>query len=495
MIILSKLIESITPLELHGQMDREITGLCYDSRKSGPGSLFVAIPGEHTDGHKFISVALKKGASAILHEQKLESYDPSAAYIRVESCQKALAALAAAFYRRPSKEITLIGVTGTNGKTTTSILIHSFLEEIFESSGLIGTLEYRIGKQRLPAPHTTPQSLELQELLRNMADQKIAHCVMEVSSHSLVQHRVAGLDYRVAIFTNLTQDHLDYHKNMDEYLEAKLLLFKGLSPGSTAVINLDDPYGHRFTEASRGIVITFGLSEKAMIRAEKIELISAGARYTLVTPRGRFHIESPLVGRFNIYNNLAAVGAAFALDLPMDRVLSALGKVATVPGRMERVTAPGSPFTVVVDYAHTPDGLEKVLKTARSFTKNRLIVLFGCGGDRDRTKRPIMGRIAVNEGDLIYITSDNPRNEEPTAILREIEKGAHEALALEPNRDKTHILEVDRKKAIESAISQAKEGDVVVLAGKGHETYQIFKDRTIHFDDREVAREFLAVKS
>ncbi len=487
---LSELIKGIDVLEVSGTSDSQVAHLVYDSRKVRPHTLFVAIPGEHTDGHRFVSEAVAKGAVAVVYQNPLPSV-PEATYIRVRDSQKALAQLASVFYHHPSSKMTLVGVTGTNGKTTTSLMIHAFLEEMFGTAGLMGTLQYQIGKEIRPASHTTPQSLELQELFNEMTLSGIKHCVMEVSSHSLVQHRVEGVDFQVAVFTNLTQDHLDYHKTLDQYLEAKLILFRNLLPSARAVINVDDPSSQRFIKECSGQVISYGLSHPAMIRAEQIQYLPSKTLYTIVTPSGRHAYESPLVGKFNVYNSLAAAATAYALGLPMERALKAMTTRSKVPGRMERVTEENDRFAVIVDYAHTPDGLEKVLKTARTFTQGRLITLFGCGGDRDRTKRPKMGKIAIEESDLVMITSDNPRSEDPAAILREVEEGVKQGLKEFGADKKKYHVEADRRKAIEQVLSEARSGDVVVLAGKGHETYQIFKDRTIHFDDREVAKEIL----
>ncbi len=492
---LSELIKAIHPLEISGNLSAEVDQITYDSRKIRPGSLFVAIAGEHTDGHLFIPEAAAKGAIAVIYEKQISLPSSSGAtYIRVDNSLEALAHLASTFYHEPSRKMTMIGVTGTNGKTTTSLLIHAFLEQFFGTAGLIGTLQYQIGKETRTATHTTPQSLELQELFSQMVIKGIKHCVMEVSSHSLVQHRVETIDFQVAVFTNLTQDHLDYHKTLDQYLEAKLILFNRLLPSAKAIINSDDPASHRFIKESDGQVISYGLSPAAEIRAEQIQFLPSKTLYTIATPSGEYPYESPLVGRFNIYNTLAATATAYALSLPIESALKAMASLSNIPGRMERITGEKDPFTIIVDYAHTPDGLEKVLKTARSFTHGRLITLFGCGGDRDRTKRPQMGKIAIDESDLVMITSDNPRSEDPGSILREIEEGVRKGLKESSTIGKQYQMEVDRRKAIEQILAEARPGDVVVLAGKGHETYQIFKDKTIHFDDREVALEILSQK-
>jgi len=469
-----------------GGPDREIHGITYDSRKVKPGYLFVAIKGFKQDGHDYIQQALENGAVAVIAEKKI-ILPPNIAWAVVNNSRQALALLGARFYGNPSNYIKVIGVTGTNGKTTTTNLIAAVLEKAGHKTGLVGTINNRIGDKKLLGSHTTPESTDLQELLHKMVEEKVSACVMEVSSHALVLHRVDGCEFDLAVFTNLTQDHLDFHKDMQEYLKAKEILFRKLTePGikkpKYAVINADDPYAESFIKAASGVeVLTYGINSDADVRAVDVRVSARGVSYTATGKWGRCPLELKLTGLFNVYNSLAALTSCTAMGIPVEVIKQALESTPGVPGRFELVDA-GQDFTVVVDYAHTPDGLENVLKTARDITAGRLFTVFGCGGDRDRTKRPLMGRVAAKYSDYTIITSDNPRTEDPLAIISEIQKGV-ESIAC---KDK-YTVEPDRRRAIQLAVTMAQKGDLVLIAGKGHEDYQIIGEQKYPFDDRKEA--------
>jgi len=384
----------------------------------------------------------------------------------------------------------MIGVTGTNGKTTTTYVCKALLEALGQRVGLIGTIGYQISEKTIPASHTTPGALELQQLLTQMVADNCTVAVMEVSSHALAQERVAGCEYDVAVFSNLTQDHLDFHKTMDEYFQAKLRLFTGLSQtrksNKRAILNVDDPMGQRIKELCPAPVWTYALKTQADLRAEHVRLSLGGTTFTAATPAGSFPVESHLVGEHNVYNLLSAIGVALHEGATPDQVRAAVGQVNNVPGRFERVMA-GQPFTVVVDYAHTEDALVRLLTAAKVLKTGRLITVFGCGGDRDRGKRPQMGKAAVRYSDVVVLTSDNPRTEDPLSILQEVETGVAEALKEHPHVEYRKVT--DRREAIQAAVEEARAGDMVLIAGKGHEDYQIIGTQKIHWDDREVARE------
>lgn len=499
---LAKLLEVLPGCSVSGPAEVEITCLAYDSRRVRPGGLFVAIKGFVHDGHEFVPDALSRGALAIVSEAEI-SVPSGVTLVRVKDSREALALLSAQFYGWPARNLRMIGVTGTNGKTTTTNLIRRLLQAAGHRVGLIGTINNYVGDEVLPVERTTPESLDLQELLSRMVQAGCSHAVMEVSSHALELKRVLGCKYDVAVFTNLTQDHLDFHKTLEMYRNAKARLFEnlgreigvgpGLYPsggsGQTAVINLDDPSGRIMAERTRARVITYGVDRPADIRASSIKVGSQGVSYHLATPAGEANLELRLTGRFNVYNSMAAVGAALAEGVDLNTICTTLESIAGVAGRFEAVDL-GQDFGVFVDYAHTPDGLENILQTAREFARGRILLVFGAGGDRDRTKRPIMGELAARYADFSIVTSDNPRSEDPEAILRDIEVGVRRVIQ-DPGR---YRLEVDREKAIEEAINMARKDDVVLIAGKGHETYQIFRDRTIRFDDREVAGEKLRAR-
>jgi UDP-N-acetylmuramoyl-L-alanyl-D-glutamate--2,6-diaminopimelate ligase len=477
--------------------EREISEIVHDSRKAVPGSLFVAVRGFHSDGHRFIPQAVRQGAVAVVGEEEGTAVPGAAAImLPVPDSRKALAALAAKFFGYPSRRLALVGITGTNGKTTTSYLVKSVIEAAGSAAGLIGTIDYRIGSMVYPAPNTTPESLDLQRLFAEMAGQGIGHCVMEVSSHALALGRTDGCEFRVAAFTNLTQDHLDFHRTMEEYFQAKLLLFSGLGPGSTAVVNADDVRAPEIIRRTRARVITFGTTAPADVRpAGAVMHGMHGLSFTVITPRGTIELSSPLVGRHNVSNILAAVGIAVALGITGETIAAGVRSMRAVPGRMEKVDE-GQPFGVIVDYAHTEDALHRLLDAVREVAAGRMITVFGCGGDRDRTKRPKMGAVAARMSDMVIVTSDNPRTEDPHAIIAEIEAGMSAAgrrAALtddlgSPGARTPYLVLPDRATAIERAIGLAERGDVVVLAGKGHEDYQILGERKVPFDDREHAR-------
>lgn len=475
-------------LECTGDVEVPIRSITDDSRAVRPGSLFVAAKGEHVNGHAYISAAVSAGAIALVTQQS----PPEVAIpvVRVADSRKAIGLLGGRFHGNPSARLRMIGVTGTNGKTTTTYVCKALLEAVGRRVGLIGTVAYQIGAEALPASHTTPGALELQQLLARMADHGCDTVVMEVSSHALAQDRTSGCEYDVAVFSNLTQDHLDFHQTMEQYFQAKLRLFTGLTgtgkPGKRAIVNGDDPSGVRIEASCPAPVWTYGLNRGADLRAEQVTLSLHGSRFVAGTPAGSFSVESHLVGEHNVYNLLAAIGVALHEGATPDQVREAVSTVTNVPGRFERVMA-GQPFTVVVDYAHTEDALVRVLAAAHALKTGRIITVFGCGGDRDRGKRPKMGRAAVQYSDVVILTSDNPRTEDPLAILEEVEIGVNEALRVRPA---VHYRKIaDRREAIAAAVHEAHAGDLVLIAGKGHEDYQIIGKTKVHFDDREVARE------
>lgn len=481
---LDELIEHLDYKDLENFKNVEVTGISYNSKTTKPGDIFVCLTGEYTDGHEYAPNAIENGAVALLVEHKVDA--GKTPQIIVSSTRHKIADIADRFYSSPSKGINLIGITGTNGKTTVTHLIQKILEENGQKCALIGTLGYKLtsGGEYRDAKHTTPQAPELQATLRMIKDvEKIDNVVMEVSSHALEQNRVGGCLFNGAVLTNLTQDHLDYHITMDNYFEAKALLFKGLEEGNFAVINLDDNYAERFLSViPEGVrIFTYGVKKDADIKAKDIHFSLNGAEFTLALKNEEYKVNLHMNGMFSVYNVLAAVTASTAMGIEIKTSLKALENVKGVAGRFEVVAK--KPL-VIVDYAHTPDGLENVLNSALEITPDdgKLICLFGCGGDRDATKRPKMGAIAEKIADKIIITSDNPRSEDPQQIITDIIAG------LKNVNPETVIVEPDRGHAIALLKTIAGNNDVVVIAGKGHENYQILKDRTIHFDDREEAR-------
>jgi len=465
--------------------DLEVAALAYDSRKVVSGGAFFAIHGEKTDGNRFVSDAVERGAAAIASEQPRPASLPQhVAWIEVAEARKALAIAAANFFGRPAESLKLVGITGTNGKTTTACLVDSILRAAGHRTGLFGTIEYRTPSAKFAATTTTPESLDLQAYFAEVVREGGTHAVLEASSHALALDRLWGCPFAVAVFTNLTRDHLDYHKTFEAYFAAKRRLFEGTGEGApkAGVVNVDDPCGEQLVGLA-GRTLRYGL-RSADVTTRKFELAMTGLEFVADTPVGRVAVHSPLVGRINVYNILAAIGAAIELGIETPVIEKGIAQLAAVPGRFERVDL-GQPFLVVVDYAHTDDALRNLLATARELdSSGRVITLFGCGGDRDRAKRPLMGEAAGRASDFVVLTSDNPRSEDPLRIINDAVVGLQRAGA-------KYRIEPDRERAIEIALEEARAGDIVLLAGKGHETYQILSDRAIEFDDREMARRWL----
>ena len=490
-------------VERRGNLAVEVAELTDDSRLVRPGSLFVAVKGGRADGHDFIDRAVGAGATGFVVERECFSGGPtlsgprdivrSRPMVRVQNSRRALGLLASRFHGNPSSRLDVIGVTGTNGKTTVSYLCKAVLEAAGRKVGLIGTVAYHLGSERLTASHTTPQAVEFQSLLARMVGAGLDSVVMEVSSHALALDRTVGCEFDVAVYTNLTQDHLDFHADLEDYFQAKLKLFAHLSPTGVksrpkrALINLDDPRAAHVRGASRVPVWTYSIRAPSDIRAEHVRLSLEGTRFLAVTPAGQHEITSRLVGEHNVSNLLAAIGVGLNEGITLDTIQDGLQGVANIAGRFERVEA-GQDFTVVVDYAHTEDALLRLLSAAHSLNTGRIITVFGCGGDRDRGKRPKMGRVAAQHSDVVYLTSDNPRTEDPLAILAEVEGGVRAVLEHSHKPGFRYEVIQDRRLAIEAAMSEAKPSDMVLIAGKGHEDYQIIGTARHHFDDREVAR-------
>lgn len=472
---LDRLLKDVEIKKIYNDTNPEITGVSYNSADVKPGYVFVAIKGFKTDGHKYIGDALKRGAAAIIAEDYTEISD--AVQIIVENSRIAEAMVSANFFERPSEKFKLIGITGTNGKTTVTYLVKHILDSLGYKTGLIGTNQNMIGDRVLETGRTTPDSFELQKLFHEMALENVTHVIMEVSSHALELSRVYGCNYEVGAFTNLTQDHLDFHITMDNYAKAKAKLF---TQSKYAVINGDDAYGSKMAENAPCEVKTYGMETKCDLTAydvsydkNKVCFLLDGTKYSLLIP-----------GKFSVYNALCAIGICRSLGLSESDISRTLAKASGVKGRAEIVDTGDTDYTIMIDYAHTPDGIENILKAARGFAKGRVVIVFGCGGDRDNTKRAIMGKIAGELADFVVITSDNPRTENPLAIIKMVEEGAKESTA-------PYIVVENRRDAIKYAIENAKKDDVIILAGKGHETYQILNEGTIHFDEREVVREIL----
>jgi UDP-N-acetylmuramoyl-L-alanyl-D-glutamate--2,6-diaminopimelate ligase len=477
-----KLLQHLHPFPPTNCGEVEIVSIENDHRKVVTGSLFICIKGYTVDGHDFASQAVENGAVAVIAEKELSLDVP--VYI-VNNSSRAMAMLADAFYEQPSHHLHLIGITGTNGKTTTSHIIEKVLSDYGKKTGLIGTMYTKIGEKIIETKNTTPESLTLQKTFKQMVDEGVDSTVMEVSSHALDLGRVHGTDFNVAVFTNLTQDHLDYHKTMEEYRRAKGLLFAQL--GNTfnvnspkyAVLNVDDTASKEYIKTTAAPIITYGIDQQADLQATNIKMSASGTQFDLLTPLGKKKVSIQLIGKFSVYNVLASIGAALASKIPLDDIIRSIEGVQGVSGRMELVDA-GQSYAVIVDYAHTPDSLENVLNTILQFAKKRVFVVVGCGGDRDRTKRPIMAKIASELATDPIFTSDNPRSEDPVEILKEMEMGA---------TSKRYQVIVDRKEAIAFAITQAESDDIILIAGKGHETYQQIGKQTFPFDDRVVAKE------
>lgn len=474
--------------------DIDVTGVTDNSRAVQEGTVFVATRGTRTDSHVFVPDAIARGARAIVVEKEVRCPE-NVVSVRVPNSRHALGMLAHASLGNPSAGMLVLAVSGTNGKTTTTYILESILRKAGFNPGVIGTIEYRFAGQKVKAENTTPSAIQLASLFAQMRDSGIDAVAMEASSHAIDQERVSGIEFDVAALTNVTQDHLDYHNTMEEYALAKKRLFfdfllrpkhkTRVSPPAAA-FGIDNSFGRAFAEEFAGPQLSFGLTTDAAVRAEDVKLLPTGATFKVITPDEQFPLRSPLLGQFNVQNVLGAVATAKAAGLPIGKIIEGVETMSTVTGRFEQVDA-GQPFTVIVDYAHTPDGLERVLQSAREMTRGRLITVFGCGGDRDNRKRPIMGRIAGNLSDLVFLTNDNPRTEDPAIIAEMALEGVHDSRL---SRDRV-LVQLDRREAIHAAIAAAREGDVVVIAGKGHEDYQILKNGTIHFDDREVAREAL----
>jgi len=462
--------------------DPEIRRVVHDSRRVSPGDLFVAIRGEKVDGLAHVPEAVARGAAAIVAE--VESPGPvSVPWVRVDGARRALGSMAARLFGNPAERLVLAGVTGTNGKTTTALLLQSLLERRFGGAGFLGTIGYRVGRRELPADRTTPDAALLQELLAEMVREGIPAASMEVSSHALALDRVEGCRFDLAVFTNLTRDHLDFHRDMQSYGAAKRRLFDLRKPGAAAVVNVADPFGRRLAAEIGGRVVTYASSETpADLIAESVHCDLSGVSFEAVSRAGRFRVASRLLGRFNVDNLLAAAAGGIALGMGADAISAGLLAVESVPGRLERVDA-GQPYTILVDYAHTEDALRRLLSAVRELTDLKIILVFGCGGDRDRGKREPMGRIAGAASDIPIATSDNPRSEDPEAILSEVERGLAASGATK------YLRIADRREAIRAAIDLANPGTVVVIAGKGHETTQVIGDREEPFDDRAVAAE------
>jgi UDP-N-acetylmuramoyl-L-alanyl-D-glutamate--2,6-diaminopimelate ligase len=483
-MVLAELLRHAEVLNTKGDATLDIQSLAYDSRRVGRACLFFAIQGERADGHRFISEVLRSGGVAVVSEEPAPSAF-AAPWIQVGRIRRALAEISRAFYGHPDHKLKLVGITGTNGKTTTAYLLHSILECAGISAGLFGTVEYRAGSHAVPAHHTTPESLDLAGYLDEVIRAGGQAAVMEVSSHALAQERVWGFQFAAAVFTNLTRDHLDYHKDFESYFAAKRRLFEGVgtSPPALGVINTDDPWGERLLKTCQTRQITYGIDSNAQVKAKRFVQDVRGIHATVSTPEGTLEMESSLLGRVNLENILAAAATSIGLGIENGKIEAGVQRLQQVPGRFERVNA-GQPFMVLVDYAHTDDALKNALTTARGFTRNRLIVVFGCGGERDRTKRPLMGEVAGRLSDWAVLTSDNPRSEDPFLIMNDAVVGLQKS-------EGAYIAEVDREQAIRKALERAREGDVVLLAGKGHETYQVLKEGAVDFDDRKVAKKVL----
>ena len=484
-MILKSLLKGLDYEVIKGNEESKVQNIRYDNRKIEQGDAFVCVKGFKVDGHSFIGDAIKKGAKTLIVQEDV-SVQEDITIIKVRDTRKALAIMSSNYFGNPKDKLKIIGITGTNGKTTSAFIIKSILEKAGFMTGLIGTIANYIGNKKVDAVRTTPESYELHELFKNMVDAGVEYCVMEVSSHSLELDRVYGIQFEEGIFTNLTRDHLDFHKTFENYYNAKFKLFER---SNHSIINLDDPYGANIVKdiEERGVktkVSTFSIEKESDFKAFEIKSHSNGSEFKVnLESIEEFSINIP--GEYNIYNSLGCIICAYNLNIPMDKIKEGLSDVV-IPGRCELVAKEKNlPYSIIIDYAHTPDGLENILSTVKAFTKNRMISVFGCGGDRDKVKRPQMGKIGCELSDIAIITSDNPRSEEPMDIINDIVK---------PLNYDNFVIEVNRKEAIRKAMTMALEGDVIVIAGKGHETYQILKDETIHFDEREVVYDILEGK-
>lgn len=475
---LAKLLENVEILSSQGNIEAKVSGIAFNSAEVKAGDVFVCIPGFKTDGHDYAASALEKGAIAIVAQRPIE--ETAATVVIVENTRYALAQMAAEFYDHPHRKFNLVGITGTNGKTTTTYLVKRILESCGQKVGLIGTNQNMIGEEVIPSHHTTPDSLELMMLFDRMAKEGVETVVMEVSSHSLALDRVAACEFSVGAFTNVTQDHLDFHETMDNYIDAKSILF-GMC--KEAILNIDDGACEKMEAKSQCNMIKYSAKDEADLYAKDICYKSDGVEFDMVYHGRSAHIQLAIPGRFSVYNALTAAGCALGLGIGLQQIAKGLKDAPGVKGRIEVVKS-NTDFTVIIDYAHTPDGLENILKSIRDFASKRVITLFGCGGDRDKTKRPQMGKIAGELSDFCIVTSDNPRSEEPGDIIKDILVGIDET-------DCEYEVIENRFEAIEFALDSAKAGDIILLAGKGHETYQILKDRTIVFDEREIVHKLI----
>ena len=495
---LSELIKELDIIHISGEEAGVVSDICYDSRRSQEDSLFVAISGLKFDGHDYISDAIKRGARYIIHEKDV-SINPGISFIKVADSRRTLGKLGKKFFRNPTSELCLIGVTGTNGKTTVTYLLESILESAGFRVGVIGTINYRFGGNTFESSITTPESLDLQRIFRNMVNAGITHVIVEVSSHALDLGRVDDCEYDLGIFTNLSQDHLDYHLTLDNYFLAKRRFFSDiLKEGKKMIINVDDPWGRQLFEKVGSAGLTFGIEHRTHVFSDEYTLSLNGINATLKIPQGSIAITSPMIGKFNLYNILASTAAAAVLMIPEKYIKAGIKRLEKVPGRLEKVSGSDEP-AVFVDYAHTEDALKSVLENLSEFKTKKIITVFGCGGDRDRGKRPLMGRAAAEFSDLAIITSDNPRTENPLAIIDEIERGVRSGTIRKYRPvdyhsgfdEKGYIVISDRTEAIHLAIRIAEQDDIVLIAGKGHEDYQILGETKIWFDDTVIARKAL----
>lgn len=500
---LDKILKNVHGVKrIEGKLSIDISGIASDSKAVKDGHLFIAVKGARFNGAEFIGEAIDRGAAAIVSDAGNEEaflHKKGPTFIYIDDARRALSEISREFYGDVSSKMHLIGITGTNGKTTTTYLLESLLNQRSKKTGVIGTINYRFGNRLIPATNTTPGALDLYFLLSSMRKNNIRNCVLEVSSHSLEQGRVDTLQFDIAVFTNLTAEHMDYHKDMESYLASKLRLFSKIKDGGFAIINKDDPFSDRVIDnvkkEKKAKTITYGIKQDPDVRAEDIEFSAQGLSFKLWTRPGLAHpgpwqgpalptIKSSLIGRHNVYNILASIACGISMGMELDEIRAAVAKVVSLPGRLEKVDC-GQDFLVFVDYAHTENGLENALNALREMNPDRILCVFGCGGNRDRTKRPAMGRVSTELSDKVFITSDNPRQENPIEIISEITSGIK-------NGKNNYVVEVDRFKAIEAAIKEARIRDIVLVAGKGHETCQIFKDITLPFDDREVIRRILS---
>lgn len=491
-MILRELLENIEIINVNGDLELDISSISFDSNKVKEGFLFVALTGEKTDGHSYIDSALQNGAKAIIVEKAPDIHNQEVTVVQVDDSRAALAGVSANFFRHPTKELTLVGITGTNGKTTITFLLESIWQNQRKEYGVIGTIDYRFGETVKQSSMTTPESLDLMGIFREMRDKGVEAVAMEVSSHAIDKRRVIGCNFDAAVFTNLTQDHLDYHDSMESYFEVKKKLFTDFLKESTkqekySIINIDDPYGARLSKEVPGDIVTYSMKNKeASVYAESSTITPNGIHAKVITPKGEIEIKSTLFGEHNLSNILAAVATAASLGTANEFIEKGLSRIDSVPGRLEAISNDKG-FNVLVDYAHTPDALQNVLLASRPLTEGRLILVFGCGGDRDNAKRPLMGEIGKRLSDVLFATSDNPRTEDPEIILDHIEEGINQA----EENEKPYFRITDRAQAIRQAITFAKRNDTVLIAGKGHEDYQILGTTKYPFDDREIAREVL----